>query len=83
MTALATVKGGLFAQYGDTHQLIGGKRVIHRTLAASPVAAATPNFIGERVFDQASNQIWQAVGLTNVDWVGVQLEVGKTSPELI
>ena len=83
MTANVIVKGGLYAQYADTLQLIGGKRVIDRAIETSPIAVTAPNWIGERIFDRASSQIWQAVGLLNTDWVPIQLALGKTSPEIL
>ena len=69
--AQATVKGGLYAQYGVTHKLIQDYRTITRRLAVSPVAITTPAFVGERVFDTNNNQIWQAVGALNTDWVAL------------
>lgn len=42
-----------------------------RTNAGTPVAALTPAFPGEIVFDSTNRILWQATGTTNAHWMPV------------
>lgn len=41
---------------------------VSRSNAGTPRAALTPAFVGEIVNDTTNNQLYRAVGSTNIDW---------------
>lgn len=43
----------------------------NRILAASPVGATTPLYVGEIVLDEGNNNLWKAEGTGNQDWVAL------------